>query len=108
MWISEPMPVITRIISVASGSSRSANGTDRSPEVNHSKTTCSMTRWSAGAPKICAAEASDRPKATSIAATATPPDTALERRRPSVALTRNPMNGARMMNSSIASCRPTT
>ena len=108
MWISEPMPVTTRIISVASGSRRSVKGTEKSPDVNQVKTVCSMTRPSAGAPKICAAEASEMPKATSIAATATPPETVLGSRRPNVALIRNPMNGARMMNSSIVVGRPTT
>jgi len=44
MWISEPMPVMTRIISVDSGSSRSVTGTVKSPDVIHVQSVCSMTR----------------------------------------------------------------
>src|SRR5688500_18116739 len=103
--MSEPMPVTTRIISADSGSTRSENGTNRSPEANHVNTRCSMARTppSAGVPSICMTAASDTPNAASITPDAIAPETPRDRRRPKVALIRKPRNGSPGISSSTRS-----
>src|SRR5687768_7858718 len=105
MWISEPMPVTTRIISADSGSTRSEKGTNRSTDAIHVKTRCSTARspWSAGASSICMTTAIETPKAATITPDAIAPDTPLDRRLPKKALIRKPRNGSPGISSSNAS-----
>ncbi len=74
-----------------------------SPAVIQSNAVTEIARASAGS-------ASSRPKAAretanepSIIAVASPPDTDLDRRRPTLALARNPTNGSRGISSSMRS-----
>ncbi len=48
MWISEPMPVMTRIITADSASRRSVRSIDKSAEVNQVKSVWLICRDSAG------------------------------------------------------------
>ena len=98
MWMSDPMPVTTRIINAASGSTRSANGTSSSPDLSHVKTVCSTT---APPEKTGHAEATATRKAPIIAAHARPPDRDLDRRLPRKALIAKPANGNSGISSSI-------
>ena len=104
MWISEPMPVTTRIISADSGSSSSVksawNVARRDP----------ASRRAARSPATpAAAPAAGRPRRRPDANDADhaprrrlPPDTAFDSRRPKAALTRKPRNGSSGISSSMA------
>src|SRR5215203_5969242 len=100
MWISEPMPVITRIISDDSGSRRRLKLAWKVPEVIQEKTVCEIARDSGGRPTSCQTAASERANEPSITAQATPPATDLDSRRPRLELTRKPRNGRRGISSS--------
>src|SRR3954464_12816864 len=101
MWISEPIPVITRIMRDDSGSRYSSNGIWRSPDGSQVK-----TDWrNACAPAACCRSrnaTSETTNAAMIARQATPPEIDLARRRPSVALNRNPANGRSGISSSMS------
>src|SRR5580765_2230344 len=93
--MSVPMPVMTRIITAASGSRRSSNGMFSRPETIHEYTTSLIertpptgSRWSKRQ-----TAAADQPNESAIAPTATAAETVLDRRRPNVALTTNPASG---------------
>src|SRR5215471_11873971 len=92
MWMSEPMPVMTRIISDDSGSTRNASGISRGSDEIHRKSVC----WTKCSDAACAwsAAATDTPNAASMARQATPPDTVLGRRLPRNALMTNPASGS--------------
>ena len=98
MWISEPIPVMTRIISDDRLSSRSPNGNESSPEVIHWNAFCSIAWCELTTVQT---EATDTPKAAITAAQAMPPDTDFDSRRPKKALTRNPRNGMSGISSNI-------
>ncbi len=88
-------------MTIESGSRRSANGTCRSPEAIQVNRTWSTTRRSAGTASSDQADAADTRNDPNIAATARPPETDLDSRRPSEAFARNPRNGSSGINSSM-------
>src|SRR4051812_10869148 len=100
-WISEPMPVITRIMIADSGSSASANAAVKSPEVIQVNTCWLIVRASGSSATRHQTIASDTTKAPAIAAHASAPEAALLRRRPKVTFSRNPMNGSSGISRSI-------
>src|SRR5512138_1654035 len=100
MWMSEPTPVTTRIITAESESTRSVNGIRRSPDDSHVNTVCDATRGSG--PAMAHTAAADMPKETTIAAQAIPPDTAFGSRLPRKAFTTKPSNGSNGISSSIS------
>src|SRR3954468_2306719 len=105
MGISEPMPVITRIITAESGSRRSVNAASKSPDRIQLKTYWTIARDS---PSCCNSRntaASDTAKAPAIAPTATAPDADFARRRPTLALTRNPSSGSSGISNSMTAQR---
>src|SRR5437763_9669452 len=60
-WISDPMPVTTRIITAASGSRYSVNGALKSPDVIQSKIGCEIARPSGGWAASLATAATETP-----------------------------------------------
>src|SRR4051812_49406441 len=102
MWISDPMPVMTRIITDASGSRRSVNPAVKSPDAIHVNTWLTIARDSCAMPSRRHTESSDTTNDPPIAAQATAPDTGLLRRRPRKALTRNPRNGSSGISSNMS------
>ncbi len=99
--MSAPIPETTRIITIDSGSRRSANGTCRSPEAIHVKTPWSITRFPAAVATSDHDIAADTPKEANITATASAPDAALDSRRPTAALATKPRNGRSGISSSM-------
>src|SRR4051812_29957729 len=97
------MPVITRIITDASGSSRSVRPTDRSPDVIQVNACCAISRSSAGMPTRRATAATDTANDTMIDPHAIAPETPLATRRPKLAFRRKPTSGNSGMRSSITS-----
>src|SRR6187549_203517 len=89
------MPVITRIMTEASGSRRSVSGICSVPEPIQLKSVSLMARTppSAGAFNRSRTASTDTMKEKSIAPVASRPETALGRRRPIAALTTKPSNG---------------
>src|SRR5919106_3428083 len=87
------MPVTTRIITAASGSSRNARSSEKSPEVIHVKRRSSITRASASMPNKRHTAITETAKDASSARHAMPPEIVFERRFPSAALTMNPTSG---------------
>src|SRR5438132_10459381 len=102
-WISEPIPVTTRIITDDSGSSRSVRPTDRSPEVIQVNACCVMTRSSTGSAMRRATAATETANDRMIAPHAIVPATPLLRRRPRLALSRKPTSGNSGISSSMRS-----
>src|SRR4051812_8897621 len=100
-WISEPMPVITRIMIADSGSSASANAAVKSPEVIQVNTCWLIVRASGSSATRLQTIASDTTNAPAIAAHASAPAAALLRRRPKAAFSRNPTNGSSGISRSI-------
>src|SRR4051812_17780808 len=100
MWMSVPIPVMTRIISDDNGSSRSVKAAWNSPERIHENTVCTMTRDSGGSATRRHTATSDTANETSIAAQATPPETAFDSLRPRPAFTRKPDSGRSGIRSS--------
>src|SRR5437867_1851878 len=101
MWISNPMPDTTRIMTDDNGSSRSENGTVRSPDAIHVNTGWLTTRDAASSRRSPQTIASDTANAPAIAAQATAPAAALLIRRPKLAFSRNPTNGRSGIRRSI-------
>src|SRR4051794_40699157 len=101
MWISEPMPVMTRIITADNGSRRSVKSALKSPEVIQVKTWFTIARASGSSWTRRTTDSSDTAKEPIIALQATAPAAALDTRRPKLALTRNPRNGRSGISSSI-------
>src|SRR3954462_2707248 len=101
MWISEPMPVMTRIITADNGSRRSVKSALKSPEVIQVKTWFTIARASGSSWTRRTTDSSDTAKEPIIAPQATAPAAALDTRRPKLALTRNPRNGRSGISSSI-------
>src|SRR5258706_6383117 len=101
MWISEPMPVITRIITDDSGSSRSVKAAVKSPDVIQVNAWLAIARDSCGRPTSCHTAASDTTNDPTIAPHATAPAAALLTRRPKLAVSRKPRNGSRGMRISM-------
>src|SRR6478672_11248103 len=99
MWINDPMPVMTRIISADSGSTRRAKGIWRSPEAIQVKTVC----WSQPTLRSASAATSEMPNAAIIARHATAPEIAFGNRRPMVALMRKPTKGSSKISDSTGS-----
>src|SRR5262245_20605498 len=105
MWISEPMPVTTRIIMPDSGSSRNPHVTSKLPMPScvasgifgiHSSTLMSNARASAGRPSSCQNATSDSPSAASIIVVAKAPAVLRENERmPNRPLTAAPNAGSR-------------
>ena len=89
--MSDPMPVMTRIINVDSWSSLSANGTCRVPDETQLKTTWSTARppWK----RIGQADATETTNAPIIARQARPPETDFDSLRPKKAFTTKPDEG---------------
>src|SRR5688572_7224624 len=106
MWMSDPMPVMTSSITADSGSSRKATSTEKSPAAIQVYSVSCTARSDGAMPArfqtLVAATAND----ATIASDASPPDTALPSRLPSVALTRKPRNGKRGMRASITAASP--
>src|SRR3954470_6368359 len=100
MWMSEPMPVMTRIISDDSGSTRKASGIFRSSDAIHWKSVC-WTKCPA-APCAWSAAVTETANAPSIARHATPPDTLFGRRLPRKALRQKPRNGRSGISASMS------
>src|SRR4051812_19621776 len=101
MWISAPMPVITRIITLDSGSSRSVNGASNSPDEIQLNTRCTISRDCGSRPTSDTTAARATANDATIAPTATADDARLARRRPKLALTRKPRNGRSAISSSM-------
>src|SRR4051812_40549855 len=101
MWISAPMPVTTRIITLDSGSSRSVNGASNSPEEIQLNTRWTSSRDAGSRPTSDTTAASATTKDATIAPTATAPAAVLVSRRPRLALTRKPRNGSSGISSSM-------
>src|SRR5690242_3397274 len=101
MWISEPMPVTTRIMSPASGSTRSANGICRSPDGIQLNTVCCV-------PPACMPRNARTETANDaiIARQAMPPETAFGRRRPRDRLIRKPTKGSSGISNNIGARLP--
>src|SRR5215831_13838240 len=93
MWMSDPIPVTTRIITADSGSRRSVNDALKSPEVIHEKTGWVMTRDSGGSATSRQTAATDTMKDRRIEPHATAPAAALLMRLPRLALMTKPING---------------
>src|SRR5687767_11572694 len=91
------MPVITRIMTAASGSSRSVRGICSVPEPIHVKSVSLMARTppSAGVFSSALTDMTATPNESPIAPVASRPDTVLGRRLPSAAFTTKPSNGNR-------------
>src|SRR6476660_3521869 len=94
MWMSDPIPVTTRIMTADSGSSRSVKPTFKSPDVIHAYIDWTSARPSGGRAASCQTSTIDIPNDASIAAHATAPAAALLMRRPQPAFTRKPRNGS--------------
>src|SRR5579872_4045621 len=106
MWISEPMPVMTRIITDDNGSSRSAKAAVKSPDAIHVKTGSTIARDSGGIPISFATSTSDTRNDNRIEPHATAPAAPLPMRRPKLALTRKPSSGRSGMRRSISGRAP--
>src|SRR5581483_5815027 len=102
MWISDPIPVTTRIITADSGSSRSVKPTLKSPDVIHVNTASLIARDSGSSATSRATAASETTNDAMIAPHATAPEAPRLRRRPALVLTRKPRNGSSGISSSIA------
>src|SRR6187200_477130 len=98
------MPVMTRIITDESGSTRNEAPMFRSPDVIHVNTVCSIAR--SGAPRIVSTAETETAKAASIARQATPPEMDFGSRFPRKALTRNPASGSSGISASTAAAVP--
>src|SRR5580765_3563177 len=98
------MPVMTRIITDASGSTRNEAPMFRSPDVIHVNTVCSIAR--SGVPRIVSTAETETAKAASITRQATPPETDFGSRFPRKALTRNPARGSSGISASTAAAVP--
>src|SRR5687768_552410 len=98
MWISDPIPVTTRIMTQDRLSSRTPNGIESSPDENQVNATCSSGSCELTTPHTAATET---PNEAMMAAQATPPDTDFESRRPKNALTTKPRNGSSGISKSI-------
>src|SRR5690349_8496352 len=96
------MPVTTRIITADSGSRRSAKAALKSPEVIQVNSCWTMARASGSMPTSPHTAASETANEPAIAAQASAPETGLLRRRPKLALTRNPRNGSSGISSSTS------
>src|SRR6185295_6113671 len=101
MWISDPMPVTTRIITDDSGSSRSVKAAVKSPDVIQVNASLAIARDSSGNPTSCHAETSETRNEPTIAPQATAPAAALLTRLPKLAFSRKPTNGSSGISSSI-------
>src|SRR5476649_1136216 len=97
------MPVITRIITDASGSSRRVNAAVKSPDAIQVKTVFEMARDSAGRATSCQTMVSDTRSDPNIVPHATAPAAALLTRLPRLAFSRKPRNGSSGMRISIRS-----
>src|SRR5436190_10888732 len=106
MWISDPMPVTTRIIKADSGSSRSVKSARNVPAAIHEYTRSSISRPSGSRPSSLNTPTTAMTNDARIAAQAIPPDKAFDRRRPTDAFTRNPRNGRGAIASSTARLLP--
>src|SRR3954468_14622263 len=95
------MPVMTRIITDDSGSSRNVKAAVKSPEVIHVKTSLAITRDSCGRDTSRQTASSDTANEPTIAPHATAPAAALLTRLPRPAFSRKPRNGRRGISSSI-------
>src|SRR6185369_17980760 len=93
------MPVMTRIITDDSGSTRNEAPMFRSPDVIHVNTVCSIAR--SGVPRIVNTADTETAKAASIARQANPPEMDFGSRFPRKALTRKPANGRRGIRASM-------
>src|SRR6185369_16254403 len=90
---SEPMPVMTRIITADSGSSRNARLMTKSPDAIHVNTFWTTSRAPGSRAASCQTLVDATANDASIATQASPPDTFFGRRLPSDALIRKPTNG---------------
>src|SRR4030095_1745468 len=103
MWINEPMPVITSTITDDKVSRRKARSIVKSPEEIQVNTVWEIARLSAGMPEsVQTCIAAMRNDAT-MTAQASPPDTALDKRRPIAALTTKPASGRKGISASTVS-----
>src|SRR5262249_45080351 len=101
MWINEPMPVTTRIITADSGSSRNVRPTLKSPDVIQVNSVSVRLRASGANETRRATAAADTRNDTIIAPHATAPAAPLLMRRPKLALIRKPTNGRSGISSSM-------
>ena len=95
------MPVTTRIITADRGSRRSVNATVKSPEEIQVKARSTIARDSGSMPTSRPTDAIDTRNDAIIAPQAIAPETALLRRRPAPAFTRNPRNGSSAISSNM-------
>src|SRR5438128_4583515 len=99
--MSDPIPVITRIINADNGSSRSGKLASNAPEEIQLKSGSTIARPSGDRPASFTADATDTTNNPTMTATAIDPDQGLVNRRPTAALIRNPTRGNAAMESSI-------
>src|SRR5262249_55416760 len=92
-WMSDPIPVTTRIITADSGSSRNASATEKSPEVSHVNARWTRTRLSGSIPTSLTTAATEMANDISMAPHAIAPAALLLRRRPKLAFSTKPMSG---------------
>src|SRR3954452_1167503 len=102
MWISEPMPVITRIITDDSGSRRSVNAAVKSPDEIQVNTWLARARDSGSSATSRQTAASEITNDISIAPQAIAPAADLLTRLPRLAFSRKPRNGRSGISSSMA------
>src|SRR5215831_16869673 len=100
--MSVPIPVTTRIMTADNGSSRSATGTEKSPEVIHVNACCTSTRFSGSRPASLATAATEIANDISIAPQAIAPAAPLPRRRWKPAFSRKPTSGRSGISSSMS------
>src|SRR5215510_1042064 len=101
-WMSDPMPVTTRIITADRGSSRNASGTEKVPDVNHVNARWTRTRLSGSIPTSLTTAATEMANDISIAPQAIAPDAPLLRRRLKLAFSTKPTSGRSGIRSSIS------
>src|SRR5579864_4441802 len=101
MWMSDPIPVTTRIMTADNGSRRRVRPTLKSPDVIHVNACWTMERSSGASAISRQSAAPDVRNAAMIAAHARPPEAPLLSRRPKLALTRKPTKGKSGIRSSI-------
>src|SRR4029450_8455220 len=97
MWMSDPIPVMTRIISDDRWSRRSVSGICRSPDAIQRNSVTSVH----GSPTFIT-ESPDTANDASMTRQATPPDTVFARRLPRKALTTKPANGSSGISASMS------
>src|SRR5690348_12721847 len=101
MWISDPTPVTTRIITADSGSTLNATSRLNTSDEIHVYSVCSIARLSGAMPASCQTTIAETTNDAIIASEASQPDTLFGSRLPTNALITNPTSGNSGMSASI-------